>query len=67
MQKRPQTKLFLKKLDEFLSCFDPEELVKDGIHFVKFNYDYGKNYTDRYTEIFSIEQLKKEREQNAIY
>lgn len=55
---RPKNKHFLEKLDEFLAAFDPEELLRDGIDLIKFNYRKG---SIRYTETFNPEQLRKER------
>jgi hypothetical protein len=53
---------YLKRLDEFLSCFDPEEMIRDGIHFIKFKYESrGKKITKTYTPA----TLKAEKEQRA--
>jgi len=55
-----QKQEYLKRLDEFLACFDPEEMVKDGINYIKFNYHHrGKKITKTYTP----ETLKLEKEE----
>jgi len=54
-----EKKHFLQVLDEFLACFDPEELIRDGIQFVKFRYEHrGKKIEKLYTP----ETLKQEQE-----
>lgn len=53
---------YLQKLDEFLAVFDPEQMVRDGIHFIKFKYEHrGKKITKTYTP----ETLKSEKEKRA--
>jgi len=49
----------LKKLDEFLACFDPEELIKDGIQLIRFRYQ--KRNKKEIIRVFTMDELKKER------
>jgi len=63
MRKRPRDKEFLRRLDEFLAAFDPEELIRDGIKAIRFHYNHKGV---KYSEDFTMDKLKDERNQNAI-
>lgn len=53
---------YLKRLDEFLACFDPEEMIRDGIQFIKFRYHHrGKKIEKLYTP----ETLKLEKQERG--
>lgn len=52
-------KEYLKRLDEFLACFDPEELIRDGVQLIRFRYQ--KRNKKEIVKIFTIDELKKQR------
>jgi hypothetical protein len=50
---------YLQKLDEFLACFDPEELIRDGVQLIRFRYQ--KKNKKEIVKTFTPDQLREER------
>jgi hypothetical protein len=61
-----EKKQFMQALDEFLACFDPEEMVRDGVQFIKFRYHARGKKIER---VYTPETLRtaKEQRENAIH
>ena len=50
---------FLSKLDEVLALIDPEEMIRDGVQYLKFRHEEkGKTITLTANE---VKKIKKER------
>lgn len=62
MSRIKKDKEYFKKLDEFLSCFDPEELIRDGIDLIRFRY---QKKDQEIIQNFTMDELKKEREKRC--